>query len=164
MLITLHWSSFNRTYHTFTSSNAKSLPKAANSININISSTMTTTAPSESIQQPLSDDYDERSAQVAALVAARKAKLVLDQKKAEKAEQVKMYSLLFGEGEEEEELTYEETQKKEDFKQTRVKGAKGKEGSSDHTRGKSAFKRPCTVGWKSQNQPLSKGGGNRTPL
>jgi hypothetical protein len=125
---------------------------------------MTTTAPSESIQQPLSDDYDERSAQVAALVAARKAKLVLDQKKAEKAEQVKMYSLLFGEGEEEEELTYEETQKKEDFKQTRVKGAKGKEGSSDHTRGKSAFKRPCTVGWKSQNQPLSKGGGNRTPL
>jgi hypothetical protein len=115
---------------------------------------MTTTAPSESIQQPLSDDYDERSAQVAALVAARKAKLVLDQKKAEKAEQVKMYSLLFGEGEEEEELTYEETQKKEDFKQR----------SSDHTRGKSAFKRPCTVGWKSQNQPLSKGGGNRTPL
>ena len=43
-------------------------------------------------------------------------------------------------------------------------GAKGKEGSSDFTRGKSQFARPCTVGWKSQNQPLRKGGGNRTPL
>jgi hypothetical protein len=129
---------------------------------------MTTTAPSESIEQPpktlLSEDYDERAAQVAALVAARKAELVLEQKKADKAEQVKLYSIMFGEEEEEEEIFHEETQKKEDFKQTRVNGAKGKEGRSDHTRGKSAFKRPCTVGWKSQNQPLSKGGGNRTPL
>jgi hypothetical protein len=129
---------------------------------------MATTAPPESIEQPkalLSEDYDERSAQVAALVAARKAELVLEQKKAaDKAEQVKLYSMMFGEGEEEEEIYHEETRKKEDFNQTRVNGAKGKEGRSDHTRGKSAFKRPCTVGWKSQNQPLSKGGGNRTPL
>lgn len=42
-------------------------------------------------------------------------------------------------------------------------GAKGKTGSTDFTRGKNAFVRPCTVGWKSQNQPLMKGGGNRTP-
>jgi hypothetical protein len=134
---------------------------------------MTTTAPApfEGVPQPtqpsLSDDYDERAAQVAALVAARKAKLLFDQEKAEKAEQVKMYSLMFGEEEEDDEVTheiYEDNKKKKEFKQTRVKGAKGKEGSSDHTRGKSAFKRPCTVGWKSQNQPLSKGGGNRTPL
>jgi hypothetical protein len=55
--------------------------------------------------------------------------------------------------------------KKIDFKnKVRTNGAKGKEGSSDFTRGKSAFARPCTVGWKSQNQPLQKGGGNRTPL
>jgi hypothetical protein len=43
-------------------------------------------------------------------------------------------------------------------------GAKGKTGSTDFTRGKNAFVRPCTVGWKSQNQPLQRGGGNRTPL
>jgi len=49
-------------------------------------------------------------------------------------------------------------------KQIRVGGSKGKEGRADHTAGKKAFKRPCTVGWKSQNQPLQKGGGNRTPL
>ena len=46
----------------------------------------------------------------------------------------------------------------------RVGGPKGKTGSSDFTRGKCAFTRPCTVGWKSQNQPLMRGGGNRTPL
>jgi hypothetical protein len=45
----------------------------------------------------------------------------------------------------------------------RVGGPKGKEGSADFTRGKCAFARPCTVGWKSQNQPLSGGGGRRTP-
>ena len=50
-------------------------------------------------------------------------------------------------------------------KQSRVGGSKGKEGRADHTAGKKAFKRPCTVGWKSQNQPLrGGGGGNRTPL
>lgn len=49
-------------------------------------------------------------------------------------------------------------------KQVRVGGSKGKEGRSDHTAGKKAFKRPCTVGWKSQNQPIKRGGGNRTPL
>jgi len=42
-------------------------------------------------------------------------------------------------------------------------GSKGKTGSTDHTRGKSAFVRPCTVGWKSQNQPPARGGGKRTP-
>jgi len=41
---------------------------------------------------------------------------------------------------------------------------KGRTGTSDFTRGKSCFARPCTVGWKSQNQPLGKGAGNRTPL
>jgi len=52
-----------------------------------------------------------------------------------------------------------------DFKsKVRVGGPKGKTGSSDFTKGKCAFVRPCTVGWKSQNQPLMKGGGNRTPL
>jgi hypothetical protein len=42
-------------------------------------------------------------------------------------------------------------------------GAKGKTGSTDFTRGKNAFVRPCTVGWKSQNQPPARGGGKRTP-
>jgi hypothetical protein len=42
-------------------------------------------------------------------------------------------------------------------------GCKGKTGSTDFTRGKNAFVRPCTVGWKSQNQPLQRGGGKRTP-
>jgi hypothetical protein len=42
-------------------------------------------------------------------------------------------------------------------------GAKGRTGSTDFTRGKNAFVRPCTVGWKSQNQPLMRGGGPRTP-
>jgi hypothetical protein len=42
-------------------------------------------------------------------------------------------------------------------------GSKGKTGSSDFTKGKSAFVRPCTVGWKSQNQPPRRGGGKRTP-
>ena len=54
--------------------------------------------------------------------------------------------------------------KKKDFKDKfRCGGAKGKTGSTDFTRGKNAFVRPCTVGWKSQNQPLMKGGGPRTP-
>jgi hypothetical protein len=130
---------------------------------------MTTAAPTQ--QAPvkentvLSDDYDERAAQVAALVAARKAKLALEKKKAEeKAEKSKLFALMFADGEEGGEISHEETQRKKDFKQIRVGGAKGKEGRADHTRGKSAFKRPCTVGWKSQNQPLMKGGGNRTPL
>jgi hypothetical protein len=43
-------------------------------------------------------------------------------------------------------------------------GGKGRTGSRDPTRGKCTFTRPCTVGWKSQNQPLTRGGGNRTPL
>ena len=42
-------------------------------------------------------------------------------------------------------------------------GAKGKEGNTDHTAGKCQFARPCTVGGKSQNQPLQRGGGGRTP-
>jgi hypothetical protein len=46
----------------------------------------------------------------------------------------------------------------------RVSHTKGKTGASDFTKGKCAFVRPCTVGWRSQNQPVSKGGGNRTPL
>lgn len=130
---------------------------------------MTTTAPSQEpfVQEAeaLSDDYDKRAAQVAALVAARKAKLSLEKKKAEeKAEKTKLFGVLFGDREEEGEMSHEETQKKADFKQIRVGGAKGKEGRADHTRGKSAFKRPCTVGWKSQNQPLRKGGGGRRPL
>jgi hypothetical protein len=41
---------------------------------------------------------------------------------------------------------------------------KGRTGTSDFTKGKCCFARPCTVGWKSQNQPLGKGAGNRTPL
>jgi hypothetical protein len=45
----------------------------------------------------------------------------------------------------------------------RAGGKKGRTGASDFTKGKCAFVRPCTVGWKSQNQPLSRGGGNRTP-
>ena len=46
----------------------------------------------------------------------------------------------------------------------RVGGRKGKTGATDFTRGKCQFKRPCTVGWKSQNQPVSRNKGNRTPL
>ena len=52
---------------------------------------------------------------------------------------------------------------KEKMNQTAVGGAKGKEGRADHTAGKNKFVRPCTVGWKSQNQPLARGGGGRTP-
>ena len=59
-----------------------------------------------------------------------------------------------------------------DFKNVaRIGGSKGKESCSDYTTGKTAFVRPCTVGWKSQQQPQrsSQGGGNggkasRTPL
>lgn len=59
-----------------------------------------------------------------------------------------------------------------DFKNVvRVGGSKGKESCSDFTAGKTAFVRPCTVGWKSQQQPQrrAQGGGNskggaRTPL
>jgi hypothetical protein len=109
----------------------------------------------------LSDNFDERAAQVAALVAERKAQLAYEKKQAEKS---KLFELMFGDDDEEAEVSHEESNKKKIFKQIRVGGAKGKEGRADHTRGKSAFKRPCTVGWKSQNQPLSKGGGNRTPL
>jgi hypothetical protein len=43
------------------------------------------------------------------------------------------------------------------------KRGKGRTGASDFTKGKCCFARPCTVGWKSQNQPLNKSG-NRTPL
>lgn len=50
------------------------------------------------------------------------------------------------------------------YEKVRVGGSKGRTGSSDFTKGKCAFVRPCTVGWKSQTQPTSKGGGNRTPL
>ena len=54
---------------------------------------------------------------------------------------------------------------KADFKaQVRVGGSKGSTGKQDHTTGKCQFARPCTVGWKSQNQPLKGGGGGRTPL
>jgi len=53
---------------------------------------------------------------------------------------------------------------KADFKaQVRVGGSKGSTGKQDHTTGKCQFARPCTVGWKSQNQPLKGGGGGRTP-
>jgi hypothetical protein len=51
----------------------------------------------------------------------------------------------------------------ENFEKVRI-GGKGRTGASDFTKGKCAFTRPCTVGWKSQNQPLSGKGGNRTPL
>ena len=65
-----------------------------------------------------------------------------------------------------EEVFYESpTVTKTDLKaQVRVGGSKGSTGKQDHTAGKCQFARPCTVGWKSQNQPLAKGGGNRTPL
>lgn len=48
--------------------------------------------------------------------------------------------------------------------QIRTGGAKGRTGGMDHTKGKAKFTRPCTVGWRSQNQPIRRGGGNRTPL
>lgn len=47
---------------------------------------------------------------------------------------------------------------------TRIGGSKGKQGNSDFTKGKKQFSRPCTVGWKPQQQPLMRGGGNKTPL
>mmetsp|Transcript_5316 Transcript_5316/g.6825 ORF Transcript_5316/g.6825 Transcript_5316/m.6825 type:complete len:115 (+) Transcript_5316:121-465(+) len=113
--------------------------------------TTTETVPTtEGGNTQLVEDYDER---------ARKAKLEFEKDFAEKSR----HALMFAD-QERGKGYYEETQKKKDFKQIRVGGAKGKEGRADHTRGKSAFKRPCTVGWKSQNQPLQKGGGNRTPL
>jgi hypothetical protein len=46
----------------------------------------------------------------------------------------------------------------------KIGSCKGKQGGADFTRGKCQFARPCTVGWKSQNQPQSKTGGGRTPL
>lgn len=50
------------------------------------------------------------------------------------------------------------------FDKVRVGHTKGKTGVSDFTKGKCAFVRPCTVGWKSQNQPVQRAAGNRTPL
>eukprot|EP00520_Triparma_pacifica_P019791 CAMPEP_0118654868 /NCGR_PEP_ID=MMETSP0785-20121206/12620_1 /TAXON_ID=91992 /ORGANISM="Bolidomonas pacifica, Strain CCMP 1866" /LENGTH=126 /DNA_ID=CAMNT_0006547559 /DNA_START=64 /DNA_END=441 /DNA_ORIENTATION=+ len=50
--------------------------------------------------------------------------------------------------------TVGKTLTKSDFKaQVRVGGSKGSTGKQDHTTGKCQFARPCTVGWKSQNQP-----------
>ena len=47
--------------------------------------------------------------------------------------------------------------------QVNIGSCKGKTGVSDHTKRKTAFGRPCTVGLKSQNQPLVKLS-SRTPL
>eukprot|EP00588_Corethron_pennatum_P007621 CAMPEP_0194298374 /NCGR_PEP_ID=MMETSP0169-20130528/60129_1 /TAXON_ID=218684 /ORGANISM="Corethron pennatum, Strain L29A3" /LENGTH=127 /DNA_ID=CAMNT_0039048351 /DNA_START=600 /DNA_END=983 /DNA_ORIENTATION=- len=127
---------------------------------------MTTVAPKQT--PVMSDNYDERSKQVAALVAARKAQLAAEQAaEQEKAKNARLYALMFAGDKGKESECYSATdhsKNKKETSQIRVGGSKGKEGGADHTRGKSAFKRPCTVGWKSQNQPLQKGGGNRTPL
>lgn len=130
---------------------------------------MTTTAPTPTptmATPQFSDDAEERAAQVAALVAERKARLAREKKNnEEKAMKSKLFAMMFDENAGHDEINSAcNDNKKKEFKQFRVGGAKGKEGRADHTRGKSAFKRPCTVGWKSQNQPLMKGGGNRTPL
>ena len=138
---------------------------------------MTTTAnPNTQIQAKngiFSDNDEIRAKQVAAAVAARKAMLAKRQEKAMLAK------LMFDGGDldttsnlnvsngtvNESAVNSNASQgARRDFKQIRVGGAKGKEGRADQTRGKMAFKRPCTVGWKSQNQPLMRGGGNRTPL
>jgi len=135
---------------------------------------MTTTAPSavQAKNGIFSNDDDIRAQQVAAAVAARKAMLAKRQEKA-------MLAKLMFDGGELDTRTAVGTSTdnsntlnnngapshtRNSNKQIRVGGAKGKEGRADQTRGKMAFKRPCTVGWKSQNQPLMKGGGNRTPL
>lgn len=135
---------------------------------------MTAVQPSNA-NSVFSDDAEIRAKQVAAAVAARKAEL------AKRQEQQLRAKLMFGGGDKELDtvggnvcstqtnaqnathLGAAHTQRAE-TKQIRVGGAKGKEGRADQTRGKMAFKRPCTVGWKSQNQPLMRGGGNRTPL
>ena len=118
-----------------------------------------------------SDDAEIRAKQVAAAVAAKKASL------AKREEKAMLAKLMFDGGQDvmdgsqtatigqnNSNLTGSNTHNRREQKQIRVGGAKGKEGRADQTRGKMAFKRPCTVGWKSQNQPLMRGGGNRTPL
>ena len=118
------------------------------------------------MMETLPTDYDERYAFVAAQVAARKAALA-------ESGSTEMQSKIKAKAE----LAKHRTDELGDIKkyfsapnqgkiqqQVRVGGSKGKEGRGDHTAGKKAFKRPCTVGWKSQNQPTKRGGGNRTPL
>lgn len=110
-----------------------------------------------------SADNDERARQVAAAVAARRAELTKQKANEEQKAKAELTRLMFEEASDGK--TYEDTgHRRKENSQIRVGGAKGKEGRADQTRGKCAFKRPCTVGWKSQNQPLARGGGNRTPL
>eukprot|EP00814_Leptocylindrus_danicus_P020794 CAMPEP_0116032534 /NCGR_PEP_ID=MMETSP0321-20121206/18229_1 /TAXON_ID=163516 /ORGANISM="Leptocylindrus danicus var. danicus, Strain B650" /LENGTH=142 /DNA_ID=CAMNT_0003507993 /DNA_START=114 /DNA_END=542 /DNA_ORIENTATION=- len=111
-----------------------------------------------------STDEDERARQVAAAVAARRAELA--KQKADEARNAKaeLTRLMFEEHDNDGKVYDNTNHGRKENKQIRVGGAKGKEGRADQTRGKCAFKRPCTVGWKSQNQPLARGGGNRTPL
>ncbi|GMH48581.1 hypothetical protein TrLO_g3465 [Triparma laevis f. longispina] len=87
-----------------------------------------------------------------------------------RAENAALAKAMFAGEQEEDEVTYDpfaakydKRNKAEKLNQTTCGGSKGKEGNADHTAGKSKFVRPCTVGWKSQNQPLQRGGGGRTP-
>jgi hypothetical protein len=111
------------------------------------------------------DAEEEERVKVNANVAAHKAERAKQKAKESSAAKARLAKLMGDIGPREDDAGVAAGPGiKKDGKQIRVGGAKGKEGRSDHTRGKSAFKRPCTVGWKSQNQPLQKGGGNRTPL
>ena len=110
-------------------------------------------------------------------LARQRKQEVLERKRAEilaaldkkRAENAALAKLMFAGEEEVEGPCYDpfaakyDNKPKEKMNQTAVGGAKGKEGRADHTAGKNKFVRPCTVGWKSQNQPLKRGGGGRTP-
>jgi hypothetical protein len=83
-------------------------------------------------------------------------------------EKAKLYEAMFLDAPKQDDVEWKPTAESQygaDIQQSfRVGHTKGKTGASDFTKGKCAFVRPCTVGWRSQNQPVSKGGGNRTPL
>jgi len=99
---------------------------------------MTTVAPKQT--PVMSDNYDERSKQVAALVAARKAQLAAEQAaEQEKAKNARLYALMFAGDKGKESECYSATdhsKNKKETSQIRVGGSKGKEGGADHTRGK----------------------------
>lgn len=83
--------------------------------------------------------------------------------KIKKQERMLLCKLMFDNSEDGTSNTGSAVKEKELFDRVRISGT-GRTGSSDYTRGKSCFARPCTVGWKSQNQPIQKKGGGRTPL
>ncbi len=131
-------------------------------------STPAAAAVSESKEAPREASSDSGlSAPTSTAATSKTDKLAIKKKNLEKA---KLYEAMFMDAPKQDDMEGSwkpsaESQYGADIQQSfRVSHTKGKTGASDFTKGKCAFVRPCTVGWRSQNQPVSKGGGNRTPL